>query len=99
MKPGAYLINVTRGALVDEDALVVALRGGKIAGAGLDSVTNEPLAPESPLWDLPNVIITPHISPGRDRFAERMVDFWCENIRRFGEGEPLLGAVDRVAGY
>jgi D-2-hydroxyacid dehydrogenase (NADP+) len=99
MKPSAYLINVTRGAQVDEDALIDVLRAGKIAGAGLDSVTNEPLSPDSPLWDLPNVIITPHVSPGRDRIAERMVDFWCENIRRFAEGEALLGHVDLAAGY
>ena len=99
MKPSAYLVNVSRGEQVDEAALVAALREDRIAGAGLDAVAEEPLAPESPLWDLPNVIITPHVSPGRDRFAERMVDFWCENVRRFGEGEPLLGGVDRLAGY
>ena len=98
MKPSAYLINVSRGVQVDEAALIEALRSGRIAGAGLDAVTEEPLAPESPLWAMPNVIITPHVSPGRDRFAERMVDFWCENVRRFGEGEPLLGAVDRARG-
>jgi phosphoglycerate dehydrogenase-like enzyme len=99
MKPGAYLVNVTRGALIDEDALLAALREGRIAGAGLDSVVDEPLPPESPLWSAPNVIITPHVSPGRDRIGTAMVDFWCENIRRFAEGEPLLGTVDRVAGY
>jgi D-2-hydroxyacid dehydrogenase (NADP+) len=99
MKESAYLINVTRGAQVDETALIEALRSGSIAGAGLDSVTQEPLAADSLLWDLPNVIITPHVSPGRDRFAERMVDFWCENIRRFADGEELLGQVNRVAGY
>jgi D-2-hydroxyacid dehydrogenase (NADP+) len=99
MKPGAIIVNVTRGAQIDEEALIEALRAGRIAGAGLDSVTHEPLSPDSPLWGLPNVIITPHVSPGRDRFAERMVDFWCENIRRFAEGEPLLGHVDRTAGY
>jgi len=99
MKPSAYLINVTRGAQVDEAALIEALRSGSIAGAGLDTVTQEPLAADSPLWDLPNVIITPHVSPGRDRFAERMIDFWCENVRRFAEGEELLGHVNRVAGY
>jgi phosphoglycerate dehydrogenase-like enzyme len=99
MKPSAYLINVTRGALVDEDALIAALRMGQIAGAGLDSVSTEPLPPESPLWSLPNVIITPHVSPGRDRFGAEVVSFWCENVRRFAEGEPLLGAVDRAAGY
>lgn len=99
MKPSSYLINVTRGALVDEDALIAALRAGTIAGAGLDSVATEPLPPESPLWSLPNVIITPHVSPGRDRFGSEVVTFWCENVRRFAEGEPLLGVVDRTAGY
>ena len=99
MKPSAYLLNVTRGDLIDEDALLAALSSGRIAGAGLDSVVDEPLPPESPLWSAPNLIITPHVSPGRDRFGAEVVDFWCENIRRVAEGEPLLGAVDRVAGY
>ena len=99
MKPGAYLINVTRGALVDEEALLAALRSGHLGGAGLDSVVEEPLPPESPLWTAPNVIITPHVSPGRDRFGSEVVGFWCDNVRRFAEGEPLLGLVDRDAGY
>ncbi len=99
MKPGALLINVARGRLVDEDALIGALRAGRLGGAGLDATVVEPLPPESPLWTLPNVIITPHIAPARDRFNVQMADFWRENIRRFAEGEPLLGAVDRQAGY
>ncbi len=99
MKPGAYLINVARGGLVDEGALVAALRAGRIAGAGLDTTVVEPLPTESPLWDMQNVLITPHISPGRDRFASEFVAFWCENIRRFAEGEPLRGEIDRLARY
>jgi D-2-hydroxyacid dehydrogenase (NADP+) len=99
MKPSAYLVNVTRGALIDEDALIAALRDRRIAGAGLDSVIDEPLPPGSPLWSTPRVIITPHVSPGRDRFGAEVVGFWCENIRRFAEGAPLLGGVDRLAGY
>jgi phosphoglycerate dehydrogenase-like enzyme len=99
MKPDAYLINVARGGLVDEEALVAALRAGRIAGAGLDTATIEPLPGESPLWDMPNVIITPHVSPGRDRFAHEFVAFWGENIRRFAEGEPLRGMIDRYARY
>jgi phosphoglycerate dehydrogenase-like enzyme len=99
MKPTAYLVNVARGQLVDEAALIEALRDGLIAGAGLDAVAAEPLAPDSPLWDLPNVIITPHTSAVTDRLAEHFVDFWAENIRRFAEGEPLMGVVDREAGY
>jgi phosphoglycerate dehydrogenase-like enzyme len=99
MKPGAYLINVARGGLVDEEALVAALQRGHLAGAGLDATAVEPLPAGSPLWAMPNVIITPHVAPGRDRLAEHMVDFWCENIRRFAEGQELLGVVDRYAGY
>ncbi|MDP8925143.1 MAG: D-2-hydroxyacid dehydrogenase, partial [Chloroflexota bacterium] len=76
-----------------------ALVEGRLAGAGLDATTVEPLPPEGPLWGLPNVIITPHVSPGRDRLGGELVRSWCENIRRFAEGEPLLGQVDRDAGY
>jgi phosphoglycerate dehydrogenase-like enzyme len=99
MKPTAYLVNVVRGGLVDEEALVAALSEGRIAGAGLDATAVEPLPAESPLWGMPNVIITPHVSPGRDRMVEELVSFWCENIRRFAEGEPLGGVVDRDARY
>ena len=99
MRPGAYLVNVTRGGLVDEAALIAALREGRLAGAGLDATAVEPLPAESPLWAMPNIIITPHISPGRDRFGGEIVAFWCENIRRFAEGEPLHGVVDRQARY
>ena len=99
MQPSAYLVNVARGGLVDEEALVAALQAGHLAGAGLDATAVEPLPEESPLWGLPNIIITPHVSPGRDRFGSEVVGFWCENIRRFAEGEPLLGTVDRQARY
>ncbi len=99
MKPTAFLVNVTRGGLVDEDALIAALREGRIAGAGLDALAVEPLPAESPLWQMPDVIITPHVSPGRDRLGQELAAFWCENIRRFVEGEPLLGVVDRHARY
>ncbi len=99
MKPGAYLINVARGGLVDEEALISALRAGRIAGAGLDTTVVEPLHSESPLWGMPHVIITPHVSPGRDRFADEFVSFWSENIRRFAEGESLRGTIDRHARY
>jgi phosphoglycerate dehydrogenase-like enzyme len=99
MKPTAYLINVARGGLVDEAALVAALRARQIAGAGLDTTTVEPLGEESPLWALPNVLITPHVAPGESGLMERAVGFLAENIRRFVEDEPLLGTVDRQAGY
>ncbi|MGI8856904.1 MAG: D-2-hydroxyacid dehydrogenase [Thermomicrobiales bacterium] len=99
MKPSAYLVNVARGGLVDEAALVAALREGRIAGAGLDTTAVEPLPSESSLWGMPHVIITPHVSPGRDRFADEFVAFWSENIRRFAEGEQLRGTIDRHARY
>jgi phosphoglycerate dehydrogenase-like enzyme len=99
MKPTSYLINIARGHLIDEVALVKALESGQIAGAGLDAFAAEPLDPRSPLWRMPNVIITPHTSAITDRLGDHFVDFWSENIRRFVEGEPLLGLVDKNAGY
>ena len=99
MKPTAFLINVSRGELIDEPSLIQALQTGSIAGAGLDMTATVPLDDETPLWDLPNVIITPHMATGTIQMSEDVVDFWCENIRRFAEGEPLLGRVDRLAGY
>jgi D-2-hydroxyacid dehydrogenase (NADP+) len=99
MKPSAYVVNVARGSLLDEPALVDALRQGRLAGAGLDAVAAEPLPADSPLWDLPNVLITPHQSPMTDRWPDHLTAFWAENIRRFADGEELLGAVHRDAGY
>jgi phosphoglycerate dehydrogenase-like enzyme len=99
MAPTAYLLNVARGQLVDEPALIEALRAGRIAGAGLDALATEPLPAESPLWDMPNVIITPHSSAITERLGDHFVDFWRENVRRFAEGEALLGLVDLQAGY
>lgn len=99
MKPGAFLINVARGQLIDEPALIAALQRGRLGGVGLDTFAKEPLAPESPLWSFPNVIVTPHTSAITDHLGDRFVAFWGENIRRFAEGDPLLGLVDQEAGY
>jgi phosphoglycerate dehydrogenase-like enzyme len=99
MRPDAILVNVARGQLVDEAALAVALESGAIGGAGLDTFEVEPLPPESPLWALPNVLITPHIAPASDRVEAALVEFWGEQIRRFGAGELLRGLVDTSAGY
>ena len=75
------------------------MQNGRIAGAGLDSTTVEPLPEESPLWAMPNVIITPHLGPGTDELGKSIVDFWCDNIRRFAENEPLFYIVDRNSEY
>jgi phosphoglycerate dehydrogenase-like enzyme len=99
MKPGAWLINVARGRLVDERALLRALRDGPIGGAILDTFRDEPLQPSSPFYDLPNVIVTPHTSWSSARVLDRSVDLFCDNLRRFAAGEPLLNVVDPTQGY
>ncbi len=99
LKPGAYLINVGRGPIVQREPLIEALRSGKLAGAGLDVTDPEPLPDNDPLWSLPNVIITPH-SAGRSEGSVRRVNLLVrENVRRFAAGEPLLNVVDKRAGY
>jgi D-2-hydroxyacid dehydrogenase (NADP+) len=99
LRPTAFLVNVARGALVDEPALVAALRAGRLAGAALDVFETEPLPPDHPLWTLPNVIVTPHKAQGTDRLVQHLTDFLCDALRRFAEGEPLRGVVDPHAGY
>ena len=99
MKPGAYLINVARGAIVDEEALVRALDEGWIAGAGLDVFIKEPLPPESRFYDLPNVIFSPHISGDIPDYEWHATEIFCENLRRYLAGEPFLHEVDKQKGY
>ena len=99
MKPDAILINLGRGSLVDEAALTEALEGGALAGAGLDVFEKEPLDPASRLWDLPQVIVTPHISGLGPRYWQRSVDLFARNLRAFLAGEPLVNVVDKDAGY
>ncbi len=99
MKPGAWLINIARGGLIDEDALLYALRNGPIGGAVLDTFRQEPLGGSSAFYDLPNVILTPHTSWSSGRVLDRSVDLFCDNLRRFAVGEPLLNVVDPAAGY
>lgn len=99
MKPTAILVNIARGGIVNEDALADALRDGRLTGAGLDVCQTEPLPPESPLWEVPNLIITPHsagFSPQRNR---RLDEFFCENLSRYLAGQPLRNVVDRQKGY
>jgi len=99
MKPGAWVINVARGELVDEPALARAVRHGRIGGAILDTFREEPLSPTSPLYDLPNVILTPHTSWSSTRVLDRSVDLFCDNLRRFAGAQPLVNVVDPDAGY
>lgn len=97
MKPSAWLINVGRGAVVDENALVVAIGASKIAGAVLDVFAEEPLSSNSPLWDLSNVLVTPHVSG--PILPEDVVGCFLENLQRYRHGKPLLRRVDRNRGY
>jgi len=99
MKPSAILINVTRGAIVYGDDLVAALKDGLIWGAGLDVTDPEPLPPGHPLWTHPRVIVTPHTAGGSPRRAGRVIDTFCENLRRLRDGRPLLALIDKHKGY
>jgi phosphoglycerate dehydrogenase-like enzyme len=99
MKPSAYLVNIARGAIVDEQALVRAVREGWIAGAGLDVFEREPLPDESPLWAMDNVLISPHVAGFTPRYDERATALFVENLGRYLSGEPLLNLVDKARGY
>jgi phosphoglycerate dehydrogenase-like enzyme len=99
VKPGAWLINVARGRLIDERALLRALRDGPLGGAVLDTFRDEPLPPMSSFYELPNVIVTPHTAWSSGRVLDRSVELFCDNLRRFAAGEPLLNVVDPAAGY
>jgi len=95
----ARFYNVGRGATVDGSALVDVLRGGTISGAALDVFATEPLPEESPLWTMPNVIVSPHISGDAEGWETRAVSLFVENARRFAAGEPLVNPIDKAAGY
>jgi phosphoglycerate dehydrogenase-like enzyme len=98
-KPTAYLINVSRGALVDEAALVKALRDQKIAGAALDVFEQEPLSRWSPLWKMPQVLITPHTAFLTENVWQRHYDVFAANMKLYLAGQPLEGTVDTKRGY
>jgi phosphoglycerate dehydrogenase-like enzyme len=99
VKPGAWLINVARGRLIDERALLRALRDGPLGGAVLDTFRDEPLPPMSSFYDLPNVIVTPHTAWSSGRVLDRSVELFCDNLRRYATGDALLNVVDPDAGY
>ena len=94
MKPTAILINISRGPVVDELALIEALRAKKIAGAALDALEIEPLPPESPLWDMENVIVTPHCSATSARYMDRAITQFCDLLERYRRGEALYNEID-----
>jgi len=99
MKRGAFLVNVTRGEIMDGDALVRALQDGRCGGAALDVAPLEPLPADHPLWTLENVVMTPHTAGASQLRAPRNLERFCENLRRVRMGEPLLGAIDKQLGY
>jgi phosphoglycerate dehydrogenase-like enzyme len=99
MKPNAVLVNVSRGKLVDDDALIAALEAGRLAGAGLDAFRREPLPADSPYWRLPNVLVSPHTASFAGDYWAPVVDLFLENVRRFKAGDPLLNVVDKRLGY
>jgi phosphoglycerate dehydrogenase-like enzyme len=99
MKPTAFLINVTRGKVINDTALIKAMRGNWIAGAALDCFAEEPLPSSSELWDLPNTLITPHISGDTDQHNDRNADILCENLQLYLNGEKCINIVDIARGY
>jgi len=99
MKSSAVLINISRGGVIDEAALIDALRAGTIGGAALDVFEREPLPASSPLWELPNVILSPHVSGFTLRYDERAMTLFAENLRRYIAGQVLLNEVDLQRGY
>lgn len=99
MKPDACFINISRGGIADDGALLQALREGWIAGAGLDAHSTEPLPPDSPFWDAPNTIVTPHNGATTKKSGQRGLAIFIENLRRYTAGEPLHNIVDKQGGY
>ena len=99
MKPEAALINVGRGAIVDEEFLIECLRGKRIRGAALDVVTVEPLPIDFPIWELENVILSPHTADHTQTWKDDTMRFYIENVRRYAEGQELLNICDKQAGY
>jgi len=99
LKPGAYLVNVARGPVVVEADLVAALNSGQLSAAGLDVTETEPLAPESPLWEMPNVVITPHVGAQSKQRVDDSTRFAVENLKRYLAGQPLQNLVDKQLGF
>lgn len=99
MKKGSYLVAVSRGGIVDEPSLIEALNSGQLAGAGLDVQATEPMPKDDPLWDAPNIVITPHDSGASRLTTDLMWSIFFENVGKFVKGEPLTNTVDKKLGY
>ena len=99
MKPGALFCNVGRGSLVDEPALIAALESGHLGGALLDVTRAEPLPADDPLWSAPNMYISPHCSAAQERYTDKLLALFADNLERYTRNEPLRNVVDRAAGY
>ena len=99
MKPTAVIVNVSRGEIIDEPAMLAAVSEHRIAGAGLDAHVQEPLPPDSPWWSLPNVVITPHNGATTPQTLTRAMDIFTDNLARYAAGQPLTNVVDKHAGY
>lgn len=99
LKDGAMVIGISRGKIIDEEALAARLRDGTLAGAGLDVYAQEPLSPDHFLWDTPRLVMTPHCAPNSPATRDREFEITVENIRRFVADEPLLNICDKSAGF
>lgn len=99
MKPSAFIVNVSRGAIIDESALAGTLRSGRLAGAALDVFATEPPPPDSELFDLPTAVLSPHMSGVFDAYWDLAVEAFCDNLSRYLSGQPLLNVANRVRGY
>jgi phosphoglycerate dehydrogenase-like enzyme len=99
MRPNAYLVNIGRGEVIDQAALIEALREGRVGGAGLDVFEREPLEAESPLWEMENVILSPHMSGAFKDYNGACCEVFAANLARYTKGQPLLNQVDRALGY
>ena len=99
LKRGTVVVNVGRGSIIDEAALVAALESGQVGAAVLDVTREEPLPADSPLWDAPNMYLSPHCSTAREGYNEALMELFCDNLERFLANEPLRNVVDPDRGY
>ena len=99
LKKGSFLVNIARGSIVDETAMIDALKSGQLSGAALDVFQQEPLPTDSPFWDMPNVLICPHAASISDRENSRIIDVFCDNLRRYLDGKPLRNVLNTTLQY